>query len=412
MSPGMVNRFGELISIGSGMNTALFPKPQPRSDVCVVVVLHSFYTILPGLDAIAGEVGKKNILVVLKNSSHNPEFSKYLQELGYRVTDLDKTAFKENPAKVCGVIQHFMDQNHLQKLYIMDHGGYFTYQIGEFVNQLPVCGIVEYALNGQKKYARDGVLSGLGVPYASLGESPLKIHSDRACGRLIADLMYDIVHTQRGIGSHIRGLTDIGVIGYGRLGSAAADRFAQSGGGPVRVFDINPAAMTAATGQGHDITPETPEDIVAACNLVLVGTDTAPITPAMYAAIQREVYIGTVTSADDSLGLEGLIKDGALQPMENGLNGVVTQYRTGSGHLVNLIHNGEAPNMRTEIGVDDPSIFLPIGLNSLACISMIRGEAITPQHLEDLERKTLIAYNNQIRKIQKGARRGDPGISR
>lgn len=128
----------------------------------------------------------------------------------------------------------------------------------------------------------------------------------------------------------------------------------------VRVHDRAPAKLVAAAQLGFNVSARSASELVSQCNLIIVAADTMPIR------------------SDDSLGLDQLLDRGVLTPRAGGYSEKVTQYLTGDGKVVNLIYHGEAPNMRSRIGVDDPTIFMPSVLHALAGLEFARGGSWRP----------------------------------
>jgi hypothetical protein len=157
---------------------------------------------------------------------------------------------------------------------------------------------------------------------------------------------------------------------------------------------------------GHNITCENVTDLVKRCNIIVVGTDTMPIPPEAYAHMREGTYIATVTSADDSLGLDELINAGVLTRFENALNGRVTQYHGPKGQIINLIQNGEAPNLKTGIGVDDTTIFLPNTEHILLGRAMLQQESVSALEIDTIRRQVLEAHIQACREMQTRARIG------
>nr|VFK24698.1 MAG: hypothetical protein BECKLPF1236C_GA0070990_1001523 [Candidatus Kentron sp. LPFa] len=67
------------------------------------------------------------------------------------------------------------------------------------------------------------------------------------------------------------------------------------------VYDTDPEKMIAAQQKGYNVQAACVEDIVGRCNVILVGCDTAPITPPMYDRMHDRTILATVTSPDDAM---------------------------------------------------------------------------------------------------------------
>ena len=371
---------------------------EPRTDTMVVFVTHSFSTSIPSIYAAEKICGKKNLLIVLKNSSEKKDFVSSLEEQGYSVSDLKKKDFRKDPAHVVSSLKAELAKRGLTKILMLDHGGYLSYHPTEF-SELHVSGIVEYALNGDKKYKpliRDGQLQ---TNYASIGSADSKKFPDFACGKLIGEIAATIAREVHIFGMHHRQIMQFGIIGYGRLGSKAARTLATNGAHNVMVFDLNPARMVEALQEGFNIMPESVEDIARNCNLIIVGTDTAPLRPDLYEMMRDNTTIFTVTSADDSLGLEKLIESGILTKEYD--EDRVTHYRTKGGRRINLAFNGEAPNLSSAVSIDDPTLFVPFVLHGIVGYRVASGEKVHIKEMKEIESLVLAKFLDSYRDIVK-----------
>ncbi len=369
---------------------------EPRDDMMVVFVTHSFDTSIPSIYAVEKICGQENLLIVLKNSSAKKDFKGSLAEQGYHVSHLKKKDFRKEPLTVVKTLLAEMEKRGKKKILMLDHGGYLSYNPEQY-STLPLAGIVEYALNGDKKY-RPLIKEGrIKANYASIGSADSKKFPDFACGKLIGEIAATISREVHTFGMHHRDMMQFGIIGYGRLGSKAARTLATNGAHNVMIYDANPARMVEALQEGFNIRSKSVDDIARHCNLIIVGTDTAPIKPAMYELMRENTTIFTVTSADDSLGLEELIKSGALTKI--GEVDRVTRYRTRGGKTINLAFNGEAPNLSSVVSIDDPTLFVPFVLHGIVGYLVASGQRVHIREMKDLETLVLAKFLDSYRDV-------------
>ncbi|VFM95871.1 MAG: S-adenosyl-L-homocysteine hydrolase, NAD binding domain [Candidatus Kentron sp. G] len=374
--------------IGDRLGERSFQGKTPLSNLAVVLVIHSMFSGLPLIDAAERITGRHNTYLVCKPSSRNRDFERYPTHRGNAILSSGKEDFMENPEKV---IHEFSSIG--RPVLFLDHGGYGAYHIEALWEKAPIAGILEYTLNGHQRYQRAHVTEH--IDYASIAESRTKRFADYSCGRFIGEICSFVVQQFSGFGGHLRSIKQVGIIGFGRLGSHAADQMKNNGAHNIMVYDIDPEKMIAAQQKGYNIQATCVEDIVQWCNVILVGCDTAPIKPHMYAMMHEHTIIATVTSPDDALDIRKLADGGHLVREigfpEEGIP--MTTYRAGTAKHVHLICDGDAPNLKySRFGADDPSLAMPLVLHALAGYEMARNHGISTERIEQLERGIMEDY--------------------
>ena len=88
------------------------------------------------------------------------------------------------------------------------------------------------------------------------------------------------------------------------------------------------------------------------------------------------------------------------------MNGRVVQYTGPKGQTINLIHNGEAPNLMTGIGVDDTTIFLPNLEHALIAQAIHRGNQIDHDFINQSRSSIQHAHLEAMRELQLKLERG------
>nr|VFK12911.1 MAG: NADP oxidoreductase coenzyme F420-dependent [Candidatus Kentron sp. LPFa] len=374
--------------IGNRLKDLSF-RNRPRIDgIAVVLVTHSMFTAMPLIDAVEGVAGRCNMYLVCKSSSKNGDFERYITGRGNVILSSGKKDFKENPDKVIRELRLLG-----KPLLLLDHGGYGAYHIQELQDKLEIVGIVEYSLNGHERYGRSGISEHM--DYISIAESETKKFADYSCGRFIGELCSFIVQQFSGFGNHMRGIRKIGIIGVGRLGLNAADQMKNNGAHNIMIYDINPERMIEAQQRGHNIQATCVEDILKRCNVILVGSDTAPIKPEMYELMHNHTIVATVTSPDDSLGIQELIHHGHIIEEERFANEniPISTYQITKEKYIHLICNGNAPNLTySQFGVDDPTLAMPLILHALAGYELARNNGMTKKQIQRLEERIMKDY--------------------
>lgn len=402
-------------AIGFDTNRRLIPDETPvTDDTLVVLVTHSFYSSLPYIVACETLAGRDNLLLVLKNSSKNPGFREELEQQGYHISDNDKKVYKTKPQEIIRELKERMEESGLEKVFIMDHGGYFSYHLREFANNLPISGIAEYTINGGNKFREVFNLApslAQHIPYASIERSPLKIFPDISCGRLIGELIGQVTQEFTGFSPHIRDFTQVGIIGFGTLGENAALMLKASGAHNIMVHDIDELKRTRAAIMGYNVV-DSAEDIISSCNVIVVGTDKAPITKEMFRMMRDGTIISGVTSADDTWELDKRTKDQSVSWGRKTLGGKIRTLKMmgddGREKKIYAIYDGESPNLvGSEIGVSDPSLFLPTSHHVMVARELLAtGRTIPEGRADEIIQQVAKAYNGAFFERQRSMRAG------
>nr|VFK08446.1 MAG: hypothetical protein BECKLPF1236A_GA0070988_1001721 [Candidatus Kentron sp. LPFa]VFK24694.1 MAG: hypothetical protein BECKLPF1236C_GA0070990_1001522 [Candidatus Kentron sp. LPFa] len=211
--------------IGNRLNALFFQDKPPLDNVAVLLIAHSMFSGLPLVDAAEGIAGRHNTYLVCKSSSRNRAVERYLTGRGNTLLSLRKGDFMHNPGKVIRELSSIG-----KPILFLDHGGYGAYHMGALRDGIRLAGIVEYTLNGHQRYQRAGVMAH--INYVSLAEARTKKFADYSCGRLVGEICSFVVEQFSGFGGHLRGIRQVGIIGFGRLGSNAADQMNPSEAAP------------------------------------------------------------------------------------------------------------------------------------------------------------------------------------
>ena len=387
--------FSAFNEIGNRLRAIFFQDKPPLDNVAVLLIAHSLFSGLPLVDAAEGIAGRHNTYLVCKSSSRNRGVEDYLTGRGNTLLSSRKEDFMHNPGKVIRELSSIG-----KPILFLDHGGYGAYHIGALRDGIRLAGIVEYTLNGHQRYQRVGAMAH--IKYVSLAEARTKRFADYSCGRLVGEICSFVVQQFSGFGGHLRGIGQVGIIGFGRLGSNAADQMKNNGAHNIMVYDTDPEKMIEAQQKGYNVQASCVGDIVERCNVILVGCDTAPIKPPMYALMHERTILATVTSPDDALDIQTLLQGGHIIREEEQPDGSIpiTTYRTKRNHHIHLICDGDAPNLKySAFGADDPTLAMPLILHAAVGYEMAQGRAVSTERIEQLERQMMDHYLRIYREV-------------
>jgi len=337
-------------------------KPSANTPVFICVT-HAYEGSLPMIHTVAnmGEI----VALIPKNSTKTqyPHVVDVLKQSGIKVRDdvvKSKSGGEEgkthldNPAEVIKFIKDVVPEG--RRFILMDHGGYFAPTLTEIQNEFQdrLVGVSEFTDNGHKRYEKLAV--GVTCPIVSVAHSKLKRPADKEAGEAVAHAIDHVLRHTEGLKAKNPGMLKIGIIGYGRLGSAAAKQLKSRGAEGILVTDTDYINLANAPSSGF--IPTTIDDIVEKCDVIISATGAKALKPYHYAKMKDGAYIATVTSPDDELDIERLKEGGTL--VADTANHLTATYKIGAtGKKVHIIANGESANTLMPAGIGDPTLFLP-----------------------------------------------------
>jgi adenosylhomocysteinase len=219
-----------------------------------------------------------------------------------------------------------------QDVVLVDIGGYFAASLDTLAGKFSgrILGVVEDTENGHQRYAALGPLP---CPVVSVARSPLKDCEDHLVGRSIVFSTDALVRAR---GDILTGRSGC-VIGFGKIGRAIAQTL-RAQDIRVTVYDSDPIKRVQAHSLGFRTSACTAEGVRDA-ELVLCATGNLALRREDFAALRNGAYLGSVTSSEDELDLEG-IHD---LYQRSSVSDHLTRYEV-TGHYFYVLADGGAVN--------------------------------------------------------------------
>lgn len=265
-------------------------KMQARAGQTVAVA-HLIPDVVPYLEHLSRVTFLRGVLP--KPKSIDETVRRYVaQDLGIKV--LNPSTRENIMASPDSIVSLFRDDG--RPAMLLDIGGYFAGAAEYFaVTGSPkIRGIVEDTQNGLLRY--EAVSQGLRLPVISIAQSPLKGVEDWAVGLSIVFSADSVLRSLQGALLTYR---QVGVIGYGKVGSSIARHLLQVGAKPM-VFDVDPFRMVEAAS--HNCTLSSKEALLGQCDVVFCATGQGAIAANEWAKVKSAAVLFSVTSADDEFG--------------------------------------------------------------------------------------------------------------
>jgi len=312
-----------------------------RRHVALVAVVHLVSNTESFLDALDDAFDVK--LIVGKRNSVDPTTAAWVQAR-FPNTMLAANALDEGGpkswAKDAGrVVAEILARTESdQPVALLDLGGYFAESLNDIAHLLGdrFLGVVEGTENGVQKYQAAGTLA---RPVFSVAGSPLKYPENHLVG---VSVVHSVESVLRDHGQVLQSKRAC-VIGFGRVGRAAADTL-RSRGVATTVHDISAIAMAEAAALGFQVQANL-RDALQRTNLVICATGRRSLQSRSFGWITNRSFVATVTSADDELALSDL-ETGWIQKeyeLRSG-PGAVSEYYDGVSKRFYLIDRGNAVN--------------------------------------------------------------------
>ncbi|UIP27986.1 NAD(P)-binding domain-containing protein [Photobacterium sp. TLY01] len=261
----------------------------------------------------------------------------------------DKIALRD-PMRCLTLIEQYTQPG--QAFLILDHGGYFAQGVEAiFERYYEQCvGIAELTANGIAKYRNRHLIK----PLVSVAHLSIKTPADYEASECIVHYTDQILREAFGLKLNNLGFLTIGVIGSGNLGRGICKTLQGKGIHEIYVSDQDPRQLTALPRNGIQVCST--ETMLKHCNLIFCCTGNGALHTAHIQSRRENLFIATVTSADDELNLPDLVQQGTLKYI--GGNQFITEYQNRHGASIYLIAGGESANTPFKTGMGDPTLYL------------------------------------------------------
>ena len=360
----------------------------------IIASVHVYEESLPMIQAISniGDV----VALIPKNSTAKryPEILDALKKKLLTIQDDLGKCFFMNSVGVVNFLKEVVPEG--RRFTIMDHGGYFApsaYEICDAFSKDQCVGFTEFTDNGHKRYEK---YSDIDRTILSVAHSPVKIVADKEAAESIVHAVDHILREKFGMKVNNPNQLQFGVIGYGRIGSNTAKQLRKRGVGNIKTTDINYTALANAPNEGFEVA--TMENICQTCDVIISATGAGALRPQHYRMLKDGAILATVTSPDDELNIDFLLKNGIIVPVEK--SDYVTQYIVSkTGNKLFLIGDGESANTMFSAGTGNATLFLPQAAQIVATIKLnehsdkfVPGIQNLPYHYENEVARMWLEY--------------------
>jgi adenosylhomocysteinase len=338
----------ELPAITKLLRRQLDVTPALRG-VDVLIVQHLFADTLAFISALRAENVTVRAVVGIPYSAKDDVVHE-LENLGIDtlVPDMDKIADV--------VLEHVRQSSASgRKSILHEVGGYCASLAAESLELQNGClGIVEETKQGLWRYSQAGEML---VPVVQFADAKLKKCESEFVGRAVAR---SVDEDLAALGKSLE-TANVGVIGFGDIGSGVARSFRRRGS-HVWCYDKKPIRMIEAAAQG--IRCCDPHQLVATCHAIVGATGVGCLEEASLTHLRDGVLLSSASSRDLEFPLDAIRNSSTSRSQ---LSSYVTEYRMKSGKSVRLASNGFPVNFR--------SFSLPVSFGDLMFCQVLMGFA-------------------------------------
>lgn len=256
-----------------------------------------------------------------------------------------------------------------------------------------IIGIVEDTENGEQKYKRQIAKhkGELPFPLISVARSAIKNSEDYNVGKAITDAADHLLRTEDY--THLAESKTILVIGYGKVGSAAAKVAAEKTRGSVLICETNPTRRLLASA--HSFRVVDIEEGLKQADLIISCTGNKALKEAHIELMKPYVTIASCTSHDDEFDptfLKSLQYDSnPAKPDQQSDTRVVSPIYSVGARQIKLLNNGNSTNF---IQKAVHGYFIHGVLASLLVSAMqLCGDSIEENHSTTLSKKGIVDFN-------------------
>lgn len=249
-----------------------------------------------------------------------------------------------NADDLLGIVTQLIAKSNLP-VAIVETGGYFA-PIGNRLKERLVegfLGIVEDTESGHRRYEQCPQLT---FPVVSVARSPLKMVEDTLIG---PSVVFSVERKLREMGETLSG-ANLGVLGFGRIGSGIAREAAQRRA-RVAVFDKNPIRRAIAAAEGFSCPDR--ERVLSNSQILIGAAGCQSISSEDFEGLFDGVLLASASSKQSEFDIQAL-QAGALQ-VDRGAD--LERFQLRNGKTVYLMRGGCPVNFR-DSAVVGPSISL------------------------------------------------------
>jgi len=298
-------------------------------DVDVVIVQHLFEDTLGFVLALRAANITVRAVIGIPYSVKN-QVRHELENMGFDTLapDIDRIADV--------VLKHVQERTKDgRKSIVHEVGGYCAALASKSTEFQDGClGIVEETKQGLWRYSRAGELL---LPVVQFADAKLKRCESEFVGRAVTR---SVDEDLAALGKSVE-TANIGVIGFGEIGSGVARSFRRRGS-HVWCYDKKPIRMMEAAAQG--IRCCDPHQLMATCHAIVGATGAGCIEEASLIHLRDGVLLSSASSRDLEFPL-GTIRASSTNASQ--LSPYVTEYRMKSGKSVRVASNGFPVNFRS-----------------------------------------------------------------
>lgn len=316
-------------------------------EVDVLIVQHLFADTLAFISALRAENVTVRAVVGIPYSAKDDVIHE-LENLGIDtlVPDMDKIA-----EVVLGHVRQSSASG--RKSILHEVGGYCASLAAESLELQKGClGVVEETKQGLWRYSQAGEML---LPVVQFADAKLKKCESEFVGRAVAR---SVDEDLAALGKSLE-TANVGVIGFGDIGSGVARSFRRRGS-HVWCYDKKPIRMMEAAAQGIRCCDS--HQLAATCHAIVGATGVGCMEAASLTHLRDGVLLSSASSRDLEFPLSA-IRDSSTSCLQ--LSSYVTEYRMKSGKRVRLASNGFPVNFR--------SFSLPASFGDLMFCQVLMG---------------------------------------
>jgi len=364
--------FGNIVEVfGAEANITAKPK--------IIASVHFYESSIPEVLNIHRYAELKALIPKNSSATKYPDIVQFVVDKGLPVADIDKSTLKD-PSRAVEFVRETVGEG---PFYISDHGGYFAVAAERLCQEFErsvFYGFTEYTHNGHVKYTEHA--KNVDRPIISVAELGLKSPADREAGETVAHIVDHKLRQTTGLKvTNTRDLVQIGIIGYGRLGESAAE--ALTGRNVKEIWIAEQDVQKLLKAARKELVPKSIEEICRGCNVIISATGNAALKPHHFDMMGNDVFLATVTSPDDELDKDRLLREGVLV-FEATQNEITTYKIRGTERRLHLIADGESANSLCKSGIGDPSLYLPQAAQIVANLYLEKFHTVLSPGLQQL----------------------------